>query len=74
MQAVVQPPAAFFHSSLGEFILPYEVVRRSDDPAQMLLGFLETTYRAAAQLAAWDSAELECGLGEPRRPRRIPGA
>ena len=55
----VQPEAAYYHEKLGEFILPYEAVRKADNPAQALLSFLQTTYEAAANLAKWDRAALE---------------
>ncbi|WOD37158.1 DUF5996 family protein [Nodosilinea sp. E11] len=57
--ATVQPEAAFFHEGLGEFVLPYEAVREADDPDQALLGFLHSTYEAAAELAGWDVAGLK---------------
>jgi hypothetical protein len=71
--ARVEPSAARWDAGLGEWILPYEAVRDARDPEAALLRFLETTYRAAAELARWDPA-LECALGEPRRPRAVPGA
>jgi hypothetical protein len=43
-------------TELGEFLLPYEVVRTADDPRAALLDFLESTYRAGAALAGWDPA------------------
>jgi hypothetical protein len=55
--APVQPPAAFYHKDLGEFVLPYEAVRAEGDRA--LLAFLESSYAAAADLARWDRAALE---------------
>lgn len=55
----VQPKEAYFHDKLGEFILPYETVRATENPPQTLLLFLQTTYEAAATLAAWDRAALE---------------
>ncbi|MGH9570382.1 MAG: DUF5996 family protein, partial [Candidatus Angelobacter sp.] len=55
----VQPKEAYFHDKLGEFILPYEAVRAAVNPPQTLLLFLQTTYEAAATLAAWDRAALE---------------
>jgi len=67
----VQPDAAFFSKELGEFVLPYEAVRMSADPRATLMDFLETTYAAAADLAHWDRAALECELGQPRRPRPV---
>jgi hypothetical protein len=53
------PEAAAYDRSLGEFVLPYEAVRRADDPEATLLSFLQTTYEAAADRARWDRAALE---------------
>lgn len=69
--AHVEPEAAFFHKDLGEFLLPYDAVRRSPDPEATLLAFLESTYRGAADLGGWDRKALECAPGEPRRPRPL---
>jgi hypothetical protein len=55
----VMPAAARFDESFGEFVLPYEAVRTSPDPDEALLGFLQSTYEAAANLAKWDRAALE---------------
>jgi hypothetical protein len=55
----VRPVAAYYHKNLGEFILPYEAVRTADEPDTVLLDFLQTTYEAAADLAAWDRNQLE---------------
>jgi Family of unknown function (DUF5996) len=67
----VTPDAAFFHDKAGEFILPYDAVRTAADPDQVLLGFLETTYDAAARLGAWDRKSLECALGRAGVPRPL---
>jgi hypothetical protein len=69
--AQVAPQAAYFDESLGEFLLPYEAVRNASDPEATLLAFLESTYRAAADLGGWDRKALECAAGEPRRPRPL---
>jgi hypothetical protein len=55
----LRTPGAFYDGGLGEFILPYDVVRTSSDPEGLLLGFLQETYEAAADLAHWDRAALE---------------
>jgi hypothetical protein len=55
----IQPKEAFYHPQLGEFILPYETVRQTVDPAALLLTFLHSTYEAAATLSKWDRATLE---------------
>jgi hypothetical protein len=50
---------AFYDQGLGQFILPYDAVREAQDPDQLLLGFLQETYAAAADLAGWDRKALE---------------
>jgi hypothetical protein len=70
-QAKVSPAAARFDEALGEFLLPYEQVRGAADPDETLLGFLQTTYDAAADLGGWDRRALECAEGEVGRPRRV---
>jgi Family of unknown function (DUF5996) len=37
----------------------------------VLMEFLQSTYEAAANLAHWDRAALECGLGKPGVVRSI---
>jgi len=67
--AVVHPEQAYFSKELGEFILPYDAMRTTPDPARTLMDFLQSTYEAAADLGQWDRAALDCALGEVRRPR-----
>ena len=67
----VAPKEAYFDENFGEFILPYDAVRRSDDPHATLMQFLQTTYEAAAETGDWDRQALECELGEPRVPRKL---
>jgi hypothetical protein len=55
----VAPTEANYDDTLEEFVLPYEVVREADDPDATLLAFLQTTYDAAADSAAWDRDALE---------------
>lgn len=57
--AHVEPAEAFYQEGFGEFLLPYEAVRNAEDPDATLLAFFQTTYDAAAELGAWDRAELE---------------
>ena len=68
--AKVLPDAAYFDKNFGEFLLPYDAVRTAADPEATLMRFLDSTYRAAADLAAWD-ADLECAVGQIRRPRPL---
>jgi len=69
--ARVQPDAAFWSKELGEFLLPYEAVRNARDPDAALMAFLQSTYDAAADLAKWDRANLECAIGEPGKCRAV---
>jgi hypothetical protein len=70
----VQPKQASYHGELGEFLLPYETVRTAGAPDEVLMGFLQTTYEAAADLARWDREALErppdagAALRLPRAP------
>jgi Family of unknown function (DUF5996) len=57
--APVSPGSAFFSRDLGEFILPYDEMRQAPEPEGATLDFFQTTYDAAADLAAWDRASLE---------------
>ncbi len=67
----VGPAAARWDEALGEFVLPYAAVRTAEDPDRALMAFLESSYAAAADLAAWDRAGLECETGRPRVPRPL---
>ncbi len=69
--AQVAPDEAYYDKKLSEFLLPYDAVRRSNDPEATLLAFLDSTYRVAADLGGWDRRMLECAAGEPRRPRPL---
>jgi hypothetical protein len=55
---------------MGEWLLPYDVVRTAADPDGSALSFFQSTHRAAAELDHWDPA-LECAIGAPRLPRRV---
>jgi hypothetical protein len=57
--AQLRTPGAFYDEGLGQFILPYDVVRQSPHPDTLLLGFLQETYEDAASLAHWDRKSLE---------------
>jgi hypothetical protein len=55
----VRPPEATWSEELGEFVLPYEVVRTARNPEGTLMSFLSSTYEAAATTANWDRKRLE---------------
>ena len=63
--AGISPAAARFDQTLGEFVLPYEEVRRSAIPETELMAFLQSSYEAAAKLAKWDRAALEREVTAP---------
>ena len=58
-EALVGPAGAFYHGELGEFLLPYDVVRRTADPDAAIRQFVNSTYAEAATRAGWDRAALE---------------
>ncbi len=61
--ARARPERAYYNTDFKEFVLPYEAVRTAGDPDASLLNFLQDTYEAAADLAAWDRASLERKAG-----------
>jgi Family of unknown function (DUF5996) len=65
------PAGAYFDANLGEFILPYAIVRAAADPDAMLLEFLTRTYITAAEAGNWDRAALDCPYGVPDHVRRV---
>ena len=63
----VQPPAAYYHPELGEYLLPYDAMRTSPDPDRALRAFIDSTYEQAAKLANWNRAALERTPGSRSR-------
>jgi hypothetical protein len=63
--ASVRPAGAFYDQGLGQFILPYDAIRLAEDPDHALMEFLQSTYEAAAGLAAWDRSGLERATASP---------
>jgi hypothetical protein len=59
----VNPPEAFYDSTMGEYFLTYEVVQQSANPEKTLLQFMQSTYDAAARTGNWDSS-LQCDLSD----------
>ena len=51
-------------AALGEFILKYDDMRAATSPEDALMSFLETTYAAGADAAAWDRKALERPVAE----------
>jgi uncharacterized protein DUF5996 len=55
----IGPAGASYDSDMGEYVLPYEVVRTADDPDRVLSEFFQSTYEAAAERGGWDRGALE---------------
>ena len=55
----IAPAGATYNDQLGEFLLPYEIVRTASDPTATLLEFLQSSYEAAANLMNWDRPTME---------------
>ncbi|KQW53126.1 hypothetical protein ASC77_02160 [Nocardioides sp. Root1257] len=51
--AAAGPAGAAYDERLGEFLLPYHLVRESSEPDRLVLEFLRSTYDAAARLGEW---------------------
>jgi hypothetical protein len=69
-QMRVRPAGAFYSTDLHEFVLPYDAVRQTESPDETLLEFLQSTYEAAAGLAAWDRSALERDGVHPHHRRQ----
>jgi hypothetical protein len=52
------PPGAAWSAAMGEWILPYDLVRAADDPAAMLSAFLDAVYQQCIDAAGWDRDAL----------------
>jgi hypothetical protein len=68
--AQVRPAGASFDEELGEFILPYDAVRRATDPDAAAQAFFQSTYEAGADLGGWDRRALEPAGAADRPPTR----
>jgi hypothetical protein len=58
-EAKVRPAEAYYHQELKEFVLPYEAIRTSSRPDELLLQFFQSTYEAGAELGGWNRKALE---------------
>ena len=70
-QAAIRPADSFYSDDLHEYVLPYDAVRKAENPERALMDFLMSTYDAAASLGKWDRAALDCAIGVPGKPRAI---
>ena len=63
--APMQPEHANWVDAMGEWMLPYDAVRASDDPHATLLAFLNSTYAVATDLGGWDARDHAYTLPAP---------
>lgn len=61
--ASINPESAAWVEQMGEWILPYEAVRTSEDPRGTILQFLGSAYSLAGSLGGWDLED--CGYTLP---------
>lgn len=55
----LRPATAFYHADLGEFLLRYDDMRNTKQPAETLVQFFQSAYEGCAKLARWDRKALE---------------
>jgi hypothetical protein len=53
-----KPRLASFNQTLGEFILNFEDVNKSESPGELIMEFLNSTYEESAKLAGWNIESL----------------
>jgi len=58
-EAPILPAGVTYDKNFSIFVLPYDAVRRSENPARDLATFMKSTYDTATKLAGWNRAELE---------------
>jgi hypothetical protein len=63
--ATLAPAAARWDPELGEYILDWDDVRASDDPAAFALEFLRSSFAHACAVCEWDPALLASAEGDP---------
>jgi hypothetical protein len=64
-QMTMAPAAVTWSQAFGEWVLPYEAVRTSTEPATLLLRFLDALYGRCVTSAGWDAADLAYDAPKP---------
>ena len=62
----IAPPSASWSDAVKEWVLPYDAVRTSTDPAATLRAFLDSIYNVCGTAAGWDRAALSYDAPKPR--------
>jgi len=63
--ALVEPAAARWDASLGEYVLDWDDVRSADDPRDTALSFAHSVFRHACVVCDWDPALAASAEGVP---------
>src|SRR6476659_1949013 len=63
--ATLEPAAARWDSSLGEYLLDWHDARVADDPHATALAFARSAYRHGCTVCDWDAALAASGEGKP---------
>ena len=66
--AQMQPVYVSWVEALEEWVLPYDAVRKCDDPRQTVLDFLWSVYGVAIERAGWDEKAFQ--YAQPRSAQR----
>ncbi len=64
-QARIEPAAARWEDSLGEYVLDWEDVCAADDPHDFALQFARSAFRHACKVCEWDEELLHSAEGVP---------
>jgi hypothetical protein len=63
--AELEPAAARWEAALGEYVLDWDDVRRSPDPAGAALAFAQSAFAHACAVCDWDDALAASATGTP---------
>jgi Family of unknown function (DUF5996) len=58
-------PGAYWDAALGEFVLPWDVVRSAADPHALAVEFARAAFRHACWVCAWDPGLAASADGDP---------
>lgn len=70
--APIDPEGAAWFEQMGEWVLPYDVVRESPDPEGALTAFLQGALKLTSSLAGWDAGQYEYVKPLPSERRDAP--
>jgi len=58
----IKPQISSYNAQLGEFIFNYDDARTSGTTDELILDFINSTYRESAKLAGWDIESLKAKI------------